>query len=119
MRLTTDDMILEYYERVKHLYPGVSYEQFKPACTTQFLMLKREMESGDLKTVRIKGLGTFLVYPNRVKAILERIKNQFHNLIITKERYFSKKAMMEKYLERHGDDTSTKAKTGIPRISKL
>lgn len=101
MKLETPDLVKEYYERVKHLYPGIPYEEFKLSCVTPFTFVRKEIESGELKTIRLKYFGTFLVYPKRVTGMLERMKQQFKDLKLDAKVYFTKKAMLEKYIEKH------------------
>jgi hypothetical protein len=101
MKIDTPELIQEYYQKVKHLYPDVPYEEFKLACTTPFLFARKEMESGELKTIRLKFFGTFLVYPKRAKSMLEKMKSQFQELKLDAKVFFTKKAMLEKYLEKH------------------
>lgn len=102
MRIENQVLIEEFYEKVKHKYPGVSFEEFKLSCTTPFLNVKKEMESGELKTVRLSSFGTFLVYPKRVESVLNNMKQQFKDLKIDSKFFFAKKEMFEKYLTKHG-----------------
>lgn len=101
MKLENQELIEEYFEKVKHQYPGVTFDQFKLSCTTPFLKLRKEMESGELKTVRLMYFGTFVVYPKRVAGMLETLKEQFRDLKVDAKLYFYKKEIYEKFLSKH------------------
>ena len=83
MILSNQELVEKFYEDNKHLYPGMSLDDVKLCCNTPFLFVRKEMESGELKTVRLKYFGTFLTYPKRVEHILIRMEKQFKELTLT------------------------------------
>jgi hypothetical protein len=101
MIISNQELVEEFYELNKHLYPGISLEDMKLCCNTPFLFVRREMESGELKTIRLKFFGTFLTYPNRIKFVLIRMEEQFKSLTLSAKTYFEKKAIIDKYLKKH------------------
>lgn len=101
MVLSNQELVEKFYEKNKHLYPDMTLEEMKLCCNTPFLFVRKEMESGELKTVRLKYFGTFLTYPKRVEHILIRMEKQFKELTLTAKTYFEKKAMIDKYLKKH------------------
>lgn len=100
---TNQELVEEFYEANKHLYPDMSFEDWKLCCNTPFTFLRKEMESGELKTVRLKYFGTFLTYPRRVEHVLIRMERQFKDLTLSAKTYFEKKLMIDKYLKKHSD----------------
>lgn len=98
MKIESQELMIEFYEKNKHLYPGLSFEQVKECCGTQYLYSKREIESGRMPTIRLKYFGTFLVYPKRAEAILNRLTNQFKELKLDPKTYFEKKILIENFL---------------------
>lgn len=98
---SNQELVEEFYELNKHLYPDMDFEEVKLCCTTPFLSVRREMESGNLKTIRLKYFGTFLTYPRRIEHVLMRMEVQFKNLTLSAKTYFEKKAMIDKYLKKH------------------
>jgi nucleoid DNA-binding protein len=104
-KIENQDLIKEYYESIKDKYPNLTFDQLKEAVSTPFEMLKEEMASGELKTVRLKYLGTFLVYPKRVKAWLEHLKQRFKLNKVDRREYFETKSMIEKFLENEEDNS--------------
>lgn len=98
MKLENQELLKEFYDRVKDKYPDLTQKQIKECCTTQYSFVRKEMESGELPAIRLKYFGTFLVYPKRAAAILNRLKRQFDEHKITPKHYFDKKAMIDKFL---------------------
>ena len=95
------ELVKEFYEREKHKYPDMSFEQFKLCCTTPFLNVRKEMESGSLKTVRLKFFGTFLVHIKRAKELLKNMEKRREAKTITEEYYLKRKEMITKFLEKN------------------
>lgn len=104
MKITNQDLINEFFEKYKNDYPNVSYDQFRDICFGPWRHLRRIMESGSLEEVRIKYFGTFLVYPKKAKAELEKIKKKFLDKTIYNKEYFRIKSMIEKFLDNESKD---------------
>ena len=100
-RLDNSDLLHEYYNQVKHQYPDLSFEDFREVVTSPFNMLKEDMKAGKLSTVRLKYLGTFLVYKNRAKGLLKSLTDRFKMHKIDKKEYFDIKKMIDEYLEKN------------------
>jgi len=103
MRKDNQQMIDEYYHSIKNKFPSLTREECAKCCMAPFEYAKQEMESGELPTIRFKYLGTLVPYPKRVIGLYEELKKQFAELKIDSKTYFSKKAMYEKYIEKHKD----------------
>lgn len=100
-RLTSQELVQEFYEKNKDKFPDLTYEQVRDCATTQFLYLKENMKSGNLLTIRLKYFGTFVVYPKKAASILDRITKQFKELRLDAKTYFEKKQMLENFLKKN------------------
>lgn len=69
--------IEQYFKEVEHIY-NIDFERFKKVCTIPFLFTKKIMNTGKLKSVRLKYFGTFYVSQGRVDYFrnLAEIKNK-------------------------------------------
>jgi hypothetical protein len=103
MKIESQELIEEFYEKNRDKFPGLNLDQVKEICYAPFIMTRKEMESGSLATIRLKYLGTFLVYPKRVEATLKMMEKNFKELRIAPKQYFEKKSMIEKYLKSKQD----------------
>lgn len=100
-KLDSDIAIRQYYDKVKHLYPHVEFEEFKQCCKSPFEYTKEQMASGELPVVRLKYFGTFIVYPKRAEAFLRRLKERFKFRKVNKEYFFRMRDILENFLQRH------------------
>lgn len=97
-RLDSPSLLKEFYELNKDKYPHISQEQMKECCSTQFLFVRKQIESGELPVVRLKYFGTFIVFQKRAIYMSEVLEDAFKRLLIEPKSYFYKKAMLEKFL---------------------
>jgi hypothetical protein len=100
-RLDSKIAIEQYYDKVKHLYPHITFEQFKESCKGQFEYTAKQMASGELPVIRLKYFGTFLVYPKKAEASLRRINERFRFGKIDKNYYFRMREMLQNFLNRN------------------
>jgi hypothetical protein len=98
MKLTSEELVEEFYNLNKDKFPDITLEQAKDICYGPWRFLKKEMESGELSEVRFKYFGSFQVYPGRAKNMLENIKERFKFNKINKEEFFRIKTMLEKFI---------------------
>ena len=54
MKIENQDLIEEFYEKVKDEFPSITIEDTKDICFTPWRFLKQQMESGELPEVRFK-----------------------------------------------------------------
>ena len=104
MKITNQELIEEYYVEVQKKYPHLTFDEVKLICVTPFTQARQAMESGSLATIRFKYLGTFLVYPKRVQALLTKMTNEFKELKVDAKFYFKRKEMFERFLSKHLPD---------------
>lgn len=90
MRLLHPELIQEFFNRTREKYPEITIEQMNEICSAPFKMAKKEIESGELKTIRFQFFGTFLVYRKKVEKMKE---------IFTFETKFTE--VMDNYLAKH------------------
>lgn len=97
-----DELLHEFYAKEGYKYPDLNLQQFKEIVFNPWVYLRKEMESGDLETVRMKYFGTFQVYEGRAKRMLINLKERFKYNKIEPKQFFHLKDMLEKYLKKNG-----------------
>lgn len=105
MILKNDELLHEFYAKVGHKYPNVNLQQTKECAFTPWIFLRKEMESGELETVRLKYFGTFQVYEGRARRMLINLKQRFALNRIETKQYFKLKDMIEKFIKRKEDES--------------
>ena len=98
MKLESDKLVTEFYNKKSSEFPGITQEQAKDICYGPWKFLKQEMENGELSEVRFKYFGTFQVYPGRAKNLLVNLKERFRFNKVGKEEFFRIKTMLEKFI---------------------
>ena len=91
------DLIEEFYEENKHIYPDLSIDEFKIICNSPFKFTKQVINRGILKNIRFQYFGVFEVMPSRVKYSLKTLENNYKTDKITEERYNKRKEILENY----------------------
>jgi nucleoid DNA-binding protein len=102
MTLKNDDLLHEFYAKEGHKYPDLNLEQFKEIVFNPWVFTKKQMESGELNTVRLKYFGTFQVYEGRAKRMLVNLKQRHKFNKIDPKQFFKLKDMLEKFLKKNG-----------------
>ena len=98
MKLESDKLVIEFYNKKSSEFPGITQEQAKDICYGPWKFLKQEMENGELSEVRFKYFGTFQVYHGRAVNLLNNLKERFRFNKVSKEEFFRLKAMLEKFI---------------------
>jgi hypothetical protein len=98
MKIETQTLMKEFYELHKHEYPDRTFEEMRSICYGQFAYVKDEMQSGRLKNIRLKYLALFVVYEGSALGTLRGLKKLFAEHKLEPNYYFTKKAMLEKFL---------------------
>ena len=93
------DLIEEFYEETKHLYPNLSISEYRIICNSPFNFVKQVINRGILKNIRFQYFGVFEVMPSRVKYSLKTLENNYKTGKITEERYNKRKEILEAYEE--------------------
>ena len=93
------DLIEEFYEEVKHIYPNLSINEFRLICNSPFNFVKQVINRGVLKNIRFQYFGVFEVMSSRVKYSLKTLEENFKNNKISEDRYLKRKAILERYGE--------------------
>ena len=91
------DLIEEFYEETKHLYPNLSISEYRIICNSPFSFVKQVINRGTLKDIRFQYFGVFEVMPSRVKYSLKTLENNYKTNKITEERYNKRKNILENY----------------------
>ena len=91
------DLIGEFYEETKHLYPNLSINEYRIICNSPFSFVKQVINRGTLKNIRFQYFGVFEVMPSRVKYSLKTLEENFKTNKITEDRYNKRKEILENY----------------------
>lgn len=91
------DLIREFYEETKHLYPNLSINEYRIICNSPFNFVKQVINRGTLRNIRFQYFGVFEVMPSRVKYSLKTLEENFKTKKITEERYNKRKEILERY----------------------
>lgn len=91
------DLIEEFYEETKHLYPNLSVNEYRIICNSPFSFVKQVINRGTLRNIRFQYFGVFEVMPSRVKYSLKTLEENFKTKKITEDRYNKRKEILEAY----------------------
>jgi hypothetical protein len=91
------DLIGEFYEETKHLYPNLSINEYRIICNSPFSFVKQVINRGTLRNIRFQYFGVFEVMPSRVKYSLKTLEENFKAKKITEDRYNKRKEILEAY----------------------
>ena len=91
------DLIEEFYEEVKHIYPDLSIDEFRIICNSPFSFAKQIINRGTLKDIRFQYFGVFEVMSSRVKYSLKTLEENYKSKKITEDRYNKRKEILEAY----------------------
>ena len=91
------DLIEEFYEETKHLYPNLSVNEYRIICNSPFSFVKQVINRGTLRNIRFQYFGVFEVMPSRVKYSLKTLEENFKTKKITEDRYNKRKETLERY----------------------
>ena len=91
------DLIEEFYEEVKHIYPNLSINEFRIICNSPFKFTKEVINRGTLRNIRFQYFGVFEVMPSRVKYSLKTLEKNYEEGKITIERYNKRKEILNTY----------------------
>lgn len=105
MKLTSHEIIVEYYSKVKDDYPGMTLEHFEKICHAPFELVKSEMNKGNCTAIRLVYFGTFFVYPKRAEQLLRKLEEEVKKDKIRPETFIKKKEIIENYLKRVNYET--------------
>jgi nucleoid DNA-binding protein len=84
-RLLSADLIQEFYDTHTELFPDLNYKEVVQICNAPFEMVKKDMQEGSFNVIRLQFFGTFVVYPKRAKALINRTVSKFKKGFISQE----------------------------------
>ena len=96
--------IQEYYELIKEKYPHLSHSQVDDICRTSFKLIRSEMQSGSLRTVRLMYLGSFKVNRGRAIGLLNKTHKMFKAEKVKKPTLDYITEIVSEYLKREYDE---------------
>lgn len=98
MKLENQDLIQEFYEKNKHVYPNMTFQQVKDCISTPYLYARQNMELDGFPVIRLKYLCTFAPSLGKIKQSLITMKNAFDLLRLEARIYFPRKKVLEDYV---------------------
>lgn len=101
MKREAKELVRMFYEDYKDVLYGLSYREVEEICLFPFKSTRRYIERGDLPSVRLQYLGVFQVHKKKAQCELITLKRMFDDKEIVPEKYFTLKAMLEKYIEEY------------------
>lgn len=102
--LEHDKVIAEYYETIKDKYPNIDFERFRLICRSPFLYIKLCIKSLVMPIIHIKYLGTFKVFPPKLKGALYGLELAYIQGKCDKEYYDKQKEFLVSHLKRLEDE---------------
>lgn len=102
-KLDNQILIEEYYKQVEREFPEIDLAEVKRIVSAPYSFLKEQMAADELPTIRFKYFGTFLVYEERARYILERTERSMLKGTITKELYEHRKTMINEFLDKRAN----------------
>lgn len=93
------NFIEEFYSSTD-LKEHFTLEQMKQICSSPFSMLKRVMNSYELKEVRFEYFGVFTVSPSKVKYYKQNLINKYEKGGMSEEVFYKKIKVIEAYEDR-------------------
>jgi len=104
MKYENQELLSEFYEIVKQVYPELSLEQVKEICFGPWMFLKDEIESGNLFDVRYEFFGVFKVLEGKVKALQNFNDKRLANGTMKPETHAKYERMYENYFKRKSEE---------------
>ena len=98
--LELEDLLHGFYLQYHANYPDLTYDEVKKAVTYQWIFTRELIELGNLDKIRLKGFGTFQVYPGRARGCLKGNYERFEKGFIDSNFYFKQKEKLEKYIKK-------------------
>lgn len=92
-QINHENLIKEYWEKVKSDYPTLSYDQFYEICASPFRFVKFCMRENKVASVLIKFFGRFRVYPSKLKKSIQNLDYQNRNNFISPDEYKERKEL--------------------------
>ncbi len=90
-------MLEEFYKLKGNSYPSISKEHFMRIAKSLFTHTRHVMRESNLEEVRIKGFGTYKVFPGTTKRMRIKYDQGFNKGIIPEKDYTTIINMIDKY----------------------
>lgn len=103
MKIDNLDLLNEFFEKERHTFPQVTYDQARDIVAGPWRHLHKTMSDGELEEVRIKYFGNFTIYPKKVEAEEAKLETRFKAGIVSEKDYIRIKAMIKKYKDEQQD----------------
>jgi hypothetical protein len=99
------DYIIEYYESIKDQYPHLTFTDIERVCRNNFRLIKSEMKKGSLRTIRLRYLGTFIVFKGRALGMLNKTRKMHQSGKVDEKTLVYIENIVKEYLKREYNET--------------
>jgi len=93
MKFKSLSLLRVFREKTKDEYPDLTYQQLKEVCFTPSVFFKKEIQKGELKSMRFTGLGSIRPYCE------DTLMFRYHKLPSDERGIFERKFKSEGYTE--------------------
>lgn len=111
----SDDLIFDFAKTIVDQHPGLSQDDIYAICRSPFKAVTDQMKTGQLKDIRVKYLGTFVVFPGRVKGILNSLQKKVGSGKVSSQLVQRAQVIHDNYFkqrDKDGDNTCKKVIEG-------
>ena len=84
---TNKELFKEFFEKESHKFPNISFSRMKRILTSPWHLIKEEMESGSLNSIRLTYFGVFEVKKGTAKEIEKLNRRRLEKGEITEEEF--------------------------------
>jgi len=99
MVLKQTDLIAEFYETQKVLFPDLTLKQCTDICNAPWKYLKKMIRSDEIPTVRFMYFGKFEVPRYKAQAILNKLEERNEKGLVTLPEYTEYKQLLTNFLD--------------------
>lgn len=97
---TNNESISKFYNSIMDEFPDVSRQDVREILRCYFDFIKEHIESGKFPTIRMTYLGAFIVYPKKVRYVLEKLERDYGKGLISESTYLRKRGEYVDFLDR-------------------
>lgn len=92
---TNKELFKEFFEKEGHKFPNVSFSRMRKILTSPWKLIKEEMESGSLNSIRLTYFGVFEVKKGTIREIEKLNKRRLKKGEITEEEFNEMKKTLD------------------------
>lgn len=90
-------MLNDFYLTIKEQFPTLTESEITLICKSIFLNVKETIKAGELETARVKYLGSFKVFPGKVRNLKTKYTSHYNRGLMGEKEYTRLMTMINKY----------------------